>query len=227
MNRSMWIKKMLCCFLTLAMLTACGGGGGGGGSDTDPTSLTDSSGDTGTATDSDVPGTPSSGGGTDDVNWILCWLVPFFCYLKDGVEQGHDLALTNSLSALKPEMINGKMSLAPAPPDTISADAASAVIVVTAASSDITGNTYVTGYIAGQPVEGKMNTGSDAYLAKYDAGGALVWARRFGSMNSGYGQSVTVNDDGTVTVSIVIIGNNISVTLNSDSMVIGISGTLA
>ena len=83
---------------------------------------------------------------------------------------------------------------------TSALDYASAVAV----GSD--GSVYVAGYTSDgldQPTLGL----SDAFLRKYDANGAFVWSRQFGTTNNDYGYGVAVDGSGGVFIAGMTQGN--------------------
>ena len=64
-------------------------------------------------------------------------------------------------------------------------------------SADLVGNVYITGYTLG--ALGGPNAGErDAYLAKYDAGGALQWTRQLGTSANDEGSSIATDGSGDV-----------------------------
>ncbi|MEP0393823.1 MAG: SBBP repeat-containing protein, partial [Nitratireductor sp.] len=71
-------------------------------------------------------------------------------------------------------------------------------------SVDSSGNSYVTGTFQGtadfDPGAGTTNLTSagndDAFIAKYDSDGALVWAKNVGGTSDDYGQSIEVDSSG-------------------------------
>ncbi|MEP3118082.1 MAG: SBBP repeat-containing protein, partial [Alphaproteobacteria bacterium] len=71
-------------------------------------------------------------------------------------------------------------------------------------SVDSSGNSYVTGIFQGtadfDPGAGTTNLTSagndDAFIAKYDSDGALVWAKNVGGTSDDYGQSIEVDSSG-------------------------------
>lgn len=197
MKQNSWTTKILSLVLALTMATACGGGGGGG---TPPPTTDASGGDAGTATDSDVPGTGGGGGGSL-FDWLACLMFPLCFAWKPGVIPESDPAVTNALADLHLETTDGKVSLVPAGYRSANGSTADIVMLASATSND--GSAYADGLIADRQIEGIVGSDRDAVLAKYDARGTLSWSHRFISPQDEYGQTVTVADDGMVTVTIV------------------------
>ncbi len=72
--------------------------------------------------------------------------------------------------------------------------------VAQAAAVDASGNSYVTGYTSGT-FSGQSNAGgTDAFLAKLDSSGKVLWVREFGSSSSDFGTAVAVDGSGNVFV---------------------------
>ena len=70
------------------------------------------------------------------------------------------------------------------------------------AAGDKSGNIYVVGRTSGSLVAGQeSNGGDDAFLAKYDSAGTLVWTRQFGTAGDDEANSVIVDNSGNVYVS--------------------------
>jgi hypothetical protein len=69
----------------------------------------------------------------------------------------------------------------------------------TGASVDSSGSAYVSGETAGGALPGQVAAGGvDAFVAKYDSSGALVWVRQLGTSGDDTGSSVSVGVDGSV-----------------------------
>ena len=79
---------------------------------------------------------------------------------------------------------------------------------VSGVATDASGNTYVTGHFVGtadfDPGPGEVelvsNGTEDAYLAKYDLAGALVFVRQFGGPGTDRGSTLAVDGAGNITV---------------------------
>jgi hypothetical protein len=73
---------------------------------------------------------------------------------------------------------------------------------------DGAGSAYICGYSYSCRLDGWLNTTShgndnlyaDAFLAKYDVGGTLVWSRLLGSWNSSFGAGLSTETNGAVTM---------------------------
>lgn len=64
-------------------------------------------------------------------------------------------------------------------------------------ATDPNGNSYVTGYTAGDPDDENRNNGSeDIFVAKYDADGNKQWTRLLGTSESDNGQGIAVDSSG-------------------------------
>ena len=96
--------------------------------------------------------------------------------------------------------------------------------------TDAAGNVYVTGYFQGtvdfDPGPGVWNLTSagsdDIYVAKYTAGGTILWARRAGNSNHDQGNRIAVGADGCVYVTGFVDG-----TVGSSLVIIGQPATTA
>ncbi|MBI4310832.1 MAG: SBBP repeat-containing protein [Chloroflexi bacterium] len=67
-------------------------------------------------------------------------------------------------------------------------------------SADNVGNVYLVGYTTGT-LPGQISAGNtDAFLSKYDASGAPLWTRQFGSGQDDYGYGVAADSFGNVYV---------------------------
>src|SRR5207249_3246525 len=69
---------------------------------------------------------------------------------------------------------------------------------------DVSGNVYVTGSFRGTGTFGGTNLvsngGLDAYLAKYDVDGNLVWVRQIGGSGDDQGYAVALDSEGNIYV---------------------------
>ena len=65
---------------------------------------------------------------------------------------------------------------------------------------DLEGNVFITGWTAGA-LGGPFQGWHDAFLAKYDTLGTLLWTRQWGTTKVDDGSSVTVDATGNVLVS--------------------------
>ncbi|HMO84815.1 MAG TPA: SBBP repeat-containing protein [Lacipirellulaceae bacterium] len=74
-----------------------------------------------------------------------------------------------------------------------------AASVATTVAVDADGNILVSGGTLGN-LAGQNAGGTDAFVAKYDPQGQLVWARQFGNVGEDRGRSVAVDVDGSVYV---------------------------
>ena len=69
-----------------------------------------------------------------------------------------------------------------------------------AVATDASGNSYVTGFTSGT-FTGQTNAGmSDAFLAKVDGSGSVLWVKEFGSSASDAGNAVAVDGSGNIYV---------------------------
>ena len=71
--------------------------------------------------------------------------------------------------------------------------------VSTAVALDASGNTYMAGYTNGS-LHGANAGLHDAFLAKHDPSGNLVWTRQWGTSLRDYAYSVAVDDDNNIYV---------------------------
>jgi hypothetical protein len=74
-------------------------------------------------------------------------------------------------------------------------------------TSDALGNAYVTGYMTGSVDFGKGSLaaqGTDAFAAKYDSAGKVVWATRLGGTNAESGEGIAVSPQGD---SVFVLGH--------------------
>jgi hypothetical protein len=62
-------------------------------------------------------------------------------------------------------------------------------------ASDRSGNAYISGYTKGN-ISGLNAGGDDAFLAKYDGSGALLWTRQLGTSTHDWSYSVAIDDSG-------------------------------
>ena len=67
-------------------------------------------------------------------------------------------------------------------------------------SADALGNVYIGGYTRGS-LGGANAGGNDAFLAKYDAAGGLLWTRQLGTLPHDYSSSVSADGLGNVYIS--------------------------
>lgn len=68
-----------------------------------------------------------------------------------------------------------------------------------AVSSDRNGSIYISG-VTFSSLDGQNAGSSDAFVAKYDVEGILLWTRQLGSSSAEWGRSVSVDGDGNVYV---------------------------
>jgi hypothetical protein len=77
-----------------------------------------------------------------------------------------------------------------------------------AVTVDSSGNSYVAGYVLGVLDSTQTSAGSyDAFVAKYDSGGAQIWARQFGSAQADLASTVVVDASGNVYVAGTTLGS--------------------
>jgi hypothetical protein len=62
------------------------------------------------------------------------------------------------------------------------------------------GSVLVAGYTQGAFRGNRAQGATDGFVRKYDAAGAEVWTRQFGSASTDYAWSVSVGSDGSVLV---------------------------
>lgn len=70
-------------------------------------------------------------------------------------------------------------------------------------AADSFGDVYVTGFVSGTPDLGGgplQASGFDAFLAKYDSGGTLLWASLFGDADAQWGGDLTLDHNEKVTL---------------------------
>jgi len=73
---------------------------------------------------------------------------------------------------------------------------------------DAAGNVYVTGCTYGDLIhDASSSSAPDAFLAKYDTSGSLLWLRQFGSRHSDFGNGVAVDPAGSVFVCGYTVGD--------------------
>ncbi len=82
-------------------------------------------------------------------------------------------------------------------------------------SSDINGNSYLTGYFQGPSITfgsiTLMNSGSaDFFLVKYDSSGAVIWAKSAGGTASDRGNAISLDEFGNIYVTGSFQGPNIT-----------------
>jgi uncharacterized delta-60 repeat protein len=65
-----------------------------------------------------------------------------------------------------------------------------------AIAGDEFGNVYVVGYSAGALVSQSSAGSNDAYVSKYDASGAVLWTRQFGTSSGDFAQGIAVDASG-------------------------------
>jgi cytoskeletal protein CcmA (bactofilin family) len=91
------------------------------------------------------------------------------------------------------EWANGGNSMSTTNLDLPNGDAEGHAIAV-----DCAGNSYVTGFFSGQILDGALESvgGRDVFVAKYDADGNLVWAKRGGGEGADESFGITVDSEG-------------------------------
>lgn len=76
------------------------------------------------------------------------------------------------------------------------------------------GNVYLTGSTSGSLFDGQYNGGQDAFLARYDPAGTLLWSRQIGTTADDYGRSAVVDGDGNIYIGGSTAGSLLGGTFN-------------